>query len=57
MKYNNIKNILRRQIKNNVRVLWAHNENINEFIMIYKNYNDKLPIFTPQQLLDKLNEI
>tara|TARA_R100001594_G_scaffold150201_1_gene210501 strand:+ start:562 stop:735 length:174 start_codon:yes stop_codon:yes gene_type:complete len=57
MKYNNIKNILRRQIKNNVRVLWTHNENINEFIMIYKNYNDKLPIFTPQQLLDKLNEI
>jgi|TARA_R110002020_G_scaffold49886_1_gene141624 hypothetical protein len=57
MKYNNIKKILRRQIENGVKTFWTYNKYEKEFTCIYKNYNDKLKIYTPQQLLNKLNEI
>lgn len=55
MKYNTIKTILRNQVKGGVRALWTFDELNKEFTMIYNNYNNKLRIYTPQQLLDKLN--
>ena len=55
-KYNNIKSILRKQVEAGVRTLWQFNEKNNEFIQIYKNYDDILTIYTPQQLLTKLEK-
>ena len=55
MKYNNIKNILKKQIDNRVKTFWTFNIELQEFTQIYKSYNDELKIYTPQQLLDKLN--
>ena len=54
MKYNNIKNILKKQIDNGVKSFWTFNEQEKEFTQIYKNYTNELKIYTPQQLLDKL---
>jgi hypothetical protein len=56
MKYTNIKAILKKQCETGVQTFWTFDKDKQEFTQIYKNYNDKLPIFTPQQLLDKLNE-
>ena len=57
MKYNNIKAILRKQIDNGVKTFWTFNEEQKEFTQIYKSYTDELKIYTPQQLIDYLNEI
>ena len=57
MKYNNIKTILRKQIETAVKTFWTFNEEQKEFTQIYKNYNNNLTIYTPQQLLNKLNEV
>lgn len=57
MKYNNIKRILKSQVEKNVQTFWTFNEDTKEFTCIYKNYTNALPIFTPQQLIDYLNEI
>jgi len=57
MKYNNIKNILKKQIENGVKTFWTFDEDTKEFTQIYKNYTDDLKIYTPQQLLEYLNEI
>tara|TARA_R110000822_G_scaffold46523_2_gene123682 strand:+ start:591 stop:764 length:174 start_codon:yes stop_codon:yes gene_type:complete len=57
MKYNNIKTILRKQIETGVKTLWTFNEEQKEFTQIYENYNNNLTIYTPQQLLNKLNEV
>ena len=54
MKYNKIKRILRNQVENNVQALWNFDEENKEFIYVFKRYNDELQIYTPQQLLDKL---
>ena len=54
MKYNNIKKILRNQIENNIQALWNFDEDKKEFVNIFKRYNDELQIYTPQQLIDKL---
>ena len=56
MKFNNIKRLLRQQIESGVRVLWTFNEVEPEFTMIYKTYNNNLTIYTPQQLIDYLDE-
>tara|TARA_R100001463_G_scaffold44987_2_gene93039 strand:- start:402 stop:575 length:174 start_codon:yes stop_codon:yes gene_type:complete len=57
MKYNNIKTILRKQIDNGVKTFWTFDEEQKEFTQIYKNYTNELKIYTPQQLLEYLNEI
>lgn len=57
MKYKNIIKILEKQVETNVKTLWTFDEKNLEFTQIYKNYDDTLPIYTPQQLLDKLKEI
>ena len=56
MKYTNIKKILKKQVQNKVKTFWVYNEENQEFINIYKMYSDKLKIYTPQQLIDKLEE-
>ena len=56
MKYNNIRNILRKQIDNNVKTFWTFDEEEKEFTQIYKSYTDKLKIYTAQHLLDKLKD-
>ena len=53
-KYRNIISILSKQIDNRIKALWTFDEKKKEFTHIYKNYNDKLPIYTPQQLINKL---
>lgn len=55
MKYKTIKWVLRYHIKNNVKSLWTWQN--NEFKYIYKNYTDDAHIYTPQQLLNKIEEI
>ena len=57
MKYNNIKKILRKQIESNVKTFWIYNEDNNEFINIYKIYENKYTIYTPEQLLNYINDI
>tara|TARA_R110002074_G_scaffold144714_3_gene292629 strand:+ start:512 stop:709 length:198 start_codon:yes stop_codon:yes gene_type:complete len=57
MKYKTIKSVLKSQLKNNAKVFWTWRKGENEeFTCIYKNYNDNLPIYTTQQLLDKIDE-
>ena len=56
MKYNNIKAILRKQIDKGVKSFWTFDETENNFTCIYKNYTNDLKIYTPQQLIDKLNK-
>ncbi len=56
MKYTNIRNILKKQITNNVKTFWTYDEENKEFNQIYKKYSDDLKIYTPQQLLTKLTE-
>jgi hypothetical protein len=53
-KYTNIKRILRKQVDLRLNVLWTWDIDDNNFTMIYKNYNDDLPIYTPQQLIEKI---
>jgi hypothetical protein len=54
MKHKGIKQILRKQVKNKVDVLWQHNKNLTEFVMIYKEFDNSFK-YTPKQLLNKLN--
>ena len=54
MKYNNIRNILKKQVDNKVKSFWTFNEDEKEFTQIYTNYTNELKIYTPQQLLDYL---
>tara|TARA_Y100001972_G_scaffold25719_1_gene31297 strand:- start:58 stop:228 length:171 start_codon:yes stop_codon:yes gene_type:complete len=55
MKNKGIKQILKKQIKNEVDVLWKHNKKLNKFIMIYEDFDDRAK-YTPKQLLKKLNK-
>lgn len=57
MKYNNIKKILRKQIDDGVKTFWTYDENKKEFTQIYKNYTNELQIFTPEQLLRRLQTL
>jgi len=57
MHYKGIKSILRSNIKNKVDALWTWKKGLDEeFTMIYKNYNNSLPSYTAQQLLEILNK-
>ena len=57
-KYNNIKKILRKQVENQVNSQWAwikDNEgNTIEFCNMFRVIPDVEEIYTPQQLLNKL---
>jgi len=57
MKYKGIKAVLRSNIKSGVKVLWTWDEAANHFTQIYKAYSDGLTIYTPIQLLNRLDDI
>ena len=55
--YKTIKWVLKENIKNKVNNLWTWTKGKNEeFTCIYKNYNDSLTIYTPNQLLKALED-
>jgi len=54
MKFTTIKTVLKHQIKNNNQVLWTWTN--NHFNMIWKVYDPKLRIYTPIQLLEKIEK-
>ena len=56
-KYKNIKTILQNQVDKKVQSMWTFDDVKNEFTQIYKNYNSRLTIYTPEQLLEKLKQI
>jgi len=56
MKYKTIKWVLATNIKNNVNTLWTWDREENNFTQIYQNYNDKLPIYTANQLLELIEK-
>lgn len=56
MNYKTIKWVLRNHIKNGVKSLWTWKD--NNFTCIYKNYAGTDKIYTPENLLKKLeNEV
>jgi len=55
--YRTIKWVLKQQIEKALKTLWTWKEGKNEnFTCIYENYNDDLTIYTPIQLLKKLED-
>lgn len=57
MKYKNIKKILKNQINKKVRALWTFDENSKTFTHLYHIPTNDLRIYTPEQLLNYLDEI
>jgi len=55
MTYKTIKWVLRYHIKKNVKSLWTWKD--NEFKYIYKAYKSDSKIYTPKQLINKIEEI
>jgi|TARA_R110000824_G_scaffold23996_7_gene84881 hypothetical protein len=56
-KYKTIKWVLKKQIDSLSKTLWTWRKGKDEnFTCIYKDFKDELPIYTPQQLLNLLNE-
>jgi len=56
-KYKSIKWVLRQQIEKSTKTFWTWQKGKNEhFTCIYKNYNDDLPIYTPTQLLNEIED-
>ena len=56
MKYKTIKWVLKQNIKSKSNTLWTWDRENKNFTQIYQNYNDKLPIYTPAQLLELIEE-
>ncbi len=54
MNYKTIKWVLRKHIKNGVKSLWTWKD--NNFTCIYKNYSGTDKIYTPENLLKKLED-
>jgi len=53
--YKTIKWILKKQIDCKTKQLWTWRKGKDEnFTCIYLAYNDNLPIYTPQQLLNEI---
>tara|TARA_R100000664_G_C2677896_1_gene87153 strand:+ start:108 stop:296 length:189 start_codon:yes stop_codon:yes gene_type:complete len=55
MKYKNIKKELKRQVEGNINTIWTFDERNQHFVMRYQVFDNSLKVYTPQQLLDKLN--
>lgn len=56
MKYNNIKAVLRNNIKTKVNNLWTWDKEGKHFNCIFGIYDNELPIYTPQQLIDEIDK-
>lgn len=56
MKYKTIKWVLKQNIKSKSNTLWTWDRENKNFTQIYQNYNDKLPIYTPSQLLELIEQ-
>ena len=54
MNYKTIKWVLKNHIKNSVKSLWTWKD--NNFTCIYKNYSGTDKIYTPENLLKKLED-
>ena len=55
--YKTIKWVLKQQIEAGTKTLWTWRTGKNEeFTCIYKNYNDNLTIYTPNQLLKEIED-
>tara|TARA_B110000438_G_C15162361_1_gene372316 strand:+ start:156 stop:386 length:231 start_codon:yes stop_codon:yes gene_type:complete len=57
--YRGIKNILKKQIENNINFKWAwkNSKENEEFVCVYVSIPSwSKELYTPQQLLNKLNE-
>ena len=54
MNYKTIKWVLKNHIKNGVKSLWTWKD--NNFTCIYKNYAGTYNIYTPENLLKKLED-
>ena len=55
--YKTIKWVLKQQIEAATKTLWTWKEGEKEnFTCIYENYKDSLTIYTPTQLLKKLED-
>lgn len=52
--FKSIKNVLRSHIKNNLNTIWQWDKDDNNFICVYNEVINTLPIYTSQQLLDVL---
>lgn len=55
MNYTNIKRVLKHHVDNSIKSLWTFDEDDKVFTQIYNCYTDILQLYTPQQLIDKLN--
>mgnify|MGYP003631564286 CR=1 FL=1 len=53
--YKTIKWVLRGHIKNNVKSLWTYED--NNFTCIYKNYSNSSIIYTPDQMLELIDQL
>lgn len=56
MKYKTIKSVLRQNIERKVNTLWTWDREDKNFTQIYQNFNDKLPIYTANQLLEEIEK-
>jgi hypothetical protein len=55
--YKTIKWLLKKQIERKCKELWTWKKGKEEnFTCIYLDYNDNLPIYTPQQLLNEIEK-
>ena len=61
-KYTHLKTILKKQVKQDLRVWWLHLTDENGKDLEFKQLYDTVPnniteVYSPQQLLEKLNNI
>tara|TARA_R110000787_G_scaffold15090_12_gene46698 strand:- start:68 stop:253 length:186 start_codon:yes stop_codon:yes gene_type:complete len=53
--YKNILKTLKKHVKDNTKVLWTWKKGDDEeFTLIYKNYGNKLQIYTSEQLIKEI---
>ena len=56
MKYKTIRSVLKQNIEKKVNTLWTWDREEKNFTQIYQNFNDKLPIYTANQLLEEIEK-
>ena len=56
MKYKTIRSVLRQNIEKKVNTLWTWDREEKNYTQIYQNFNDKIPIYTANQLLEEIEK-